>query len=195
MEDQPRMTVKKMAAYKACHQHIATQQKDVDHTIQETRLNTLHLRSIQSPWSTNLARQCPTSRSFPALAVLAFTHPTPTTQAALAVSKTEQYKALDMDTESWRQSNERGGKLFINNSRRRKRRKEAVDELAPERNAITPKDLKFLTGVAIATETVASIVVSLTTWHVVLKPVKLAWITYCRPWPAECKASIRFLDK
>ena len=107
-----------------CHQHIAMQQTDVDHTIQETRLNTLHLRSIQSSWSTNLARQCPTSGSFPALAFLAFTHPTPTTQAALAVSKTEQDKALDMDPESWRQWNERGGVLFINNSRRRKRRKQ-----------------------------------------------------------------------
>ena len=40
-----------------CHQHTAIQQTDVGHTIQETRLNTLHLRSIQPPWSTNLARQ------------------------------------------------------------------------------------------------------------------------------------------
>ena len=49
------------------------------------------------------------------------------------------------------------------------KKKAAADELAPERNAITPKDLKFLTGVAIATETVTSIVVSLTTWRIVLK--------------------------
>lgn len=145
-----------------CHQHIAIQQTDVDHTIQETRLNTLHLRSIQPPWSTNLARQCPTSKSFPALAFLAFTHPTRTTQSALAVSKTEQEKALDINTESWRQLNSRGEVLCINSSRRSKRRK-AADKLAPERNAITPKDLRFSTGVAIATETVTSIVVSLTT--------------------------------
>ena len=41
--------------------------------------------------------------------------------------------------------------------------KASADELGPERNPITPKDLKFSTGVAIATETVTSIVVSLTT--------------------------------